>query len=190
MARRMIWHVPKFTWHKGSPAAGSGVNNVGRDIAVSLVSTNPATQNAVPDDAGDWVVKRIIGQYLISMTQALAENYLLHSRIYPVTADDATVALRDLDDDDDAESDFLWHKVEPWALAYNGDLWGNWQLGGNQLPASPFTGGRLGHIDVNVNRKITSGNDLIWHSYFAGGNAPVDDEADLFLWLRMLLVEA
>ncbi len=189
MASRMFWHVPALCWHAGIQAAGSGNQNVLRDIVVSLISTNPPSNSAVPDDLSNFTCKRVVGQYLLIGNEPVAQQHMIHNRVYPTTSDNAAVAIRDLDGADDAESDFLWHKVEPWPSVFNSDLWGNWQTAGNAVPPAAFRNGRMGDVDITVNRTIQDGQDLIWHTQIAGSNAPADDEFDLFLWLRMLVSE-
>lgn len=184
----MFWHVPFNAWHQGAMFLGAGVQNIGRDCIVPLISTNPTGNSPVPDDVSNYVVKRIVGQWMLQGAQAVAENHVIHNRIYPVTSDNVSISLRTLDDDDDAESDFLWHQVSPWPQEYSGDLWGSWQAGSPTLPHGPFSEGRHGNVDVKVNRKIRDGQDLIWHTQISGVNPPVNDEFDLFLWLRCLLV--
>ncbi len=187
-SRNMFWHVPNACWHPGQIAGGTGNQNNARDIVVPLISTNPATNLAVPEDASDFVVKRIVGQYLIQGSQAVAENYIIHNRVYPTLSDAGSIGLRNLDTSDDAESDFLWHLVQPWQTAYDGDLWGNWQEPSGSGAITPFRNGRLGDVDITVSRRIADGQDLIWHTQFTGGNAPADFEFDLYMWIRMLMV--
>ncbi len=187
MAKQMAWHVP--VWHGTQPAAGGGKNNVGRDIIVPLVDTNPpGVANPIPE-LENWLVKRVIGQFMLQGTQAVSEHGFLHHRIYPVSSDNLGITIRDLGNADDAESDFLWHMVEPWSTVYNADVWGNWQAQNSGNPTATWQAGRYGHFDVGVNRRITEGNTLIWHTQINTTNAPVDDEFDLFMWCRVLVQE-
>ncbi len=189
-SRKMFWHVPQACWHAGIVQGGTGNTNNGRDIIVGLVATSPATNLSVPDNVDDFVVKRIVGQYLIQGDEDVANDYVVHHRVYPTTSDATSVAVRDLDSADEAESDFLWHMIEPWSNVQDGRLWGNWNGGGVVKPEVPFRNGRLGDVDITVNRRIGDGQDLIWHTFFAGVALPDDNAFDLFLWIRILLQEA
>ncbi len=185
------WHVPANTWHSGPPGGLSTNLNVGVDIAATLISTDSAANLDVPDSADEYVVERVIGQWMLHGDQASPAPYFVHNRIYPTVSDATTIILRDLTSPDDAESDFLYHSVHPWSSTYDGDIWGNWQQGQQPSPpALPGFMGRHGHVDVRVNRRIRQGFSLIWHTQLKGGVDPVNDEFILYLWLRMLLREA
>lgn len=184
------WHVPALCWHVGSPGASGGIANVGNDIFTPLVQSEDragATLSTVPDAADEWVVERVIGQYHFYGTQPAAMNAYFHSRIYPTLSDETSVALRDLTTQDDAESDFLWHQIDPWSAVYDGDDWGNWQAASSGNPTGERFMGRFGHVDVRVNRRIRQGESLIWHTQIKGPIVPGDDEFWLRLWVRMLV---
>lgn len=182
------WHVPQDCWHSGPPGS-LGHLNVGRDIFIPLVVGNTTTVGATPDAADEWVVERVIGQFLIRGDEDPVANRYLHHRIYPTAADDLTVTLRDLTKIEEAESDFLWHQVDPWASAFDGDTWGNWQLAGNGSPQINAYMGRFGHFDVRVNRRIRQGFALIWHTQLVGSIDPADNEFGIHMWCRVLLRE-
>ncbi len=182
------WHVPGECWHSGTPGA-IGVQNIAEDIATVLIGTDSAGASDVPDAADEYVVERVIGQWMLHGNQATPANMFLHNRIYPTISDQGAIVLRDLVTPDDAESDFLWHQVSPWASAYDTDSWGNWQVPGAGSPSAIGFMGRFGHIDVRVNRRIKQGFSLIWHTQLKGVVDPLDNEFNLYLWLRMLLRE-
>ena len=141
----------------------------------------------VPDAADEWVCERIIGQYLITGNTEPATNAFLHHRVYPGMSDTTSVALRDLTTADDAESDFLWHQVDPWASVNDALVWGTWGSTTNGYPDQRQFMGRMGHVDIRVNRRIRQGEALVWHTQIASAVAPGDSEFQLFLWLRMLV---
>ncbi len=193
--RNTFWHVP--VWSGGQdnePASGlNGTGNEGPDIVNVLVDTNQSLFSLQPE-RDEFVVKRIIGQYRVSGTEtAGAKNRFMAHRVYPVTSDASSVALRDLYSRDDADSDFLWHQVDPWAAQYDADAWGQWQNAEQSgVPAGRQYMGRFGHFDIGVNRRISEGESLIWHTQFSkqGGGTPADDVYFLQLWIRLLVSEA
>ncbi len=183
------WHVPLECWHNGPPGA-LAIQNVGVDIATTLIGTDTAGNLDVPDAADEYVVERVIGQWHLHGNQGTPVNYYVHNRIYPTVSDTSTIILRDLASADDAESDFLWHQVTGWSTTFDTDTWGNWQEPASGVVQPVGFMGRMGHVDVRVNRRISQGFSLIWHTQLQGGVAPIDDEFNLYLWLRMLLREA
>ncbi len=182
------WHVPAGTWESGSPG-GLGVGNIGTDIVQTLISTDSAVNLDVPDAATEYVVERVVGQWMIHGNQATPGHFFVHQRVYPTVSDTDTVVVRDLTSPDDAESDFLWHAVSGWSTQFDTDTWGTWENGGDTSPVNVGFMGRMGHIDIRVNRRIKQGFSLIWHTQFAGAVEPLDGEFNLYLWLRMLLRE-
>ncbi len=183
------WHVPADCWLPSIPG-GLANGNIGVDIAVTLISTDSAVNLDVPDSASEYVVERVIGQWYLHGNQASPGNYWVHNRIYPTVSDADSIVIRDLTSADDAESDFLWHQISGWSAAFDTDIAGNWQNGGDTHFKNADFMGRMGHIDVRVNRKIKQGFSLIWHTQLKGAADPLDGEFNLHLWLRMLLREA
>lgn len=159
------------------------------DIATVLISTDSVANLEVPDAADEYVVERVVGQYMLHGNQASPTNYFTHTRIYPTVSDAGAIILRDLVTPDDAESDFLWHQVAGWSSQWDTDTWGNWQNGGDTVPQPSGFMGRMGHVDVRVNRRIKQGFSLIWHTQLKGAADPINGEFNLYLWLRMLLRE-
>jgi hypothetical protein len=136
----------------------------------------------------NFVVERIIGQYMMSGDESVAASHFVHHRVYVADADSTGISLRNLAVGDDAETSFLWHRVEPWAIEYNGDLWGNWEKGGAATPPATAWQGRHGNVDIRVGRRISGGSDLIWHTQLVPAPA-ANLTMYLKLWLRMLVRE-
>lgn len=181
------WHVPSNCWKATGPGGAGTPSNVGFDIFTVLVGTDVGgTASVVPGAADEYVCERIIGQYMLVSSQLTPEDFFVHHRVYPTISDAASVALRDLTSDDDAESDFLWHSIEAWRASYNNDSFGNW---GPEPADDRYFMGRSGHIDIRVNRRIRQGEALVWHTQLVGAAAPMDDSFFLKLWLRMLVKE-
>ncbi len=184
------WHVPLECWDNGAPG-GIHILNIGNDIATTLISTDSADVGLdVPDNADEYIVERVIGQWNLHGNEASPQSYYVHNRVYPTVSDQSTIILRDLTSPDDAESDFLWHQVSGWDPNFDTDPFGDWTTGLQASPApTPFMG-RHGHVDIRVNRRIKQGFSLIWHTQLSGPANAVDNEFNLHLWLRMLLREA
>lgn len=195
--RGFFWHVPgtatspNYCWDNWSQLApgGGGTGNVLADIVAPLVQTNEGAIVSEMPSRDEFVVERIVGQYMIQAVNITVNRMMMH-RIYPVTADANAVAIRDLFGQDDAESDFLWNRVEPAPSLLDGDVWGNWQnetaAAGPQMPQNYNA---LGHIDVRVGRRLREGEALIWHTQLStvGGGDPADDTYFLRLNLRILV---
>jgi len=185
------WFVPEWGHEFATITPVSGLNNVGSDIVARLVDTDFQAPGDPRQD--NFVVERIIGQYKLSAA-ATAPNFdrMIHHRVYVADSDQATVALRDLYTQDDADSSFLWTHIEGWASNFNGTNWGSWQVGSTAAPAPTFQMGRKGHFDIRVGRRIEEGQSLLWHTQLEPANEPalVDDTWGLLLYARILLREA
>lgn len=185
--REYFWHVPPGTWYTGSPVVLAGNGNVVGDIVVPLVDSE--TTIAIRPQINNYVVERIVGQYMFTADESAPTDRFIHSRVYVADADATSVALRTLDTVDDAETSFLWHQVDPWAITYDTDTFGTWQQSGGGNPQSTPWQGRQGHIDIRVGRRIEGGTSLIWHSQLEPA-PPANDTFFLKLWLRFLVREA
>ncbi len=185
---RYFWHVPNNGWHSSNPNPQLGVGNTNDDIVVPLIDSEIIPVTATPEH-DQWVVERIVGQWLLtSQEDAPVQHHYVHSRIYPVSADSVSVAIRSLQLAEEAESDFLWHHVSPWPTTFDTDTWGNWQTSGAGNPSGETYMGRFGHFDVRVGRRIEQGTALIWHTQMVP--APTaDNDFFLKLWLRLLVRE-
>ncbi len=189
MARnsKMFWHVPSACWYNSSPVALGGIANVGADIVTTLVNTESGEGDVPVND--NFVIERIVGQYMLTGDEVVPTNHFLHSRVYVSDSDSTAIALRSLNTADDAETSFLWHQVDPWHSSWNGDAIGAWQSDG--VAGSPFATpwkGRLGHVDIKVGRRIEAGSSLIWHTQIQASPG-ANDVFYLKLWLRMLCRE-
>lgn len=201
MARRkhrFFWHVPVNAWTVATtmPANGlMGTANVFRDVVIPLVDTNlPAALESDVPERDQFVIERIVGQYMFHSNEVAGVHRMVAHRIYPVTADASAITIRDLWLQDDAESDFLWHKIDPDVSQANGDQWGSWgkqTTGGSSDANHTLYMGRFGHVDVKVGRRLREGEALIWHSQWTdvGGGEPSSDTKWVSLWLRLLVRE-
>jgi len=186
---KFFWHVPgPSCWFVGPPVALGGNANVAGDIVVTLISAEGGEGNRPELD--NFVVERIVGQYMFTADESVAVRHHLHSRVYVADADASSIALRVLTQADDAETSFLWHQVDPWDTAQDGTQFGSWNdSGAGARPRVTPWMGRNGHVDIKVGRQIGGGRDLIWHTTIV--NAPAADNTFyLKLWLRMLVREA
>lgn len=189
--RNMQWHVPPGAWFQGGPGtAGSGIANVGEDIILDLVSTEGlvAGGSAIPDSQGGRIwIERVVGQYNFSGGEVVAVPHFVHHRVYEADSDGASVGLRNLTTQDDAETSFMWHQVDPFPVGYNNLPLGGW--GGQTNLASiatvPFASGRLGHVDIRVGRMLEPGRSLVWHTQISP--VPVGAGYGLRAWIRVLL---
>lgn len=181
------WHVSDVMWHNGPPS-GLHQANVGADLFFVIVQGDVGgVASTVPDASDEWVVERVVGQYAFTGAEVAPANYFMHHRIYPTISDATSVALRDLSSADEAESDFMWHQVDPWSTVYDGDTWGNWQQQSSGNPTGDRFMGRYGHVDVRVSRRIRQGEALIWHTQFVAAAPPQDNAFNGMFWLRALL---
>ncbi len=162
---------------------------MGADQIVTLVNTESVGAQADVSVLDQFVVERIVGQYLMTTIESVAVNRYGHHRVYVADTDATSVAIRDLIIADDAETSFLWHQVDPMSNALQNDIFGTWNHhGAGQPEATPWMG-RLGNIDIKVGRRIDQGSSLIWHTQFEPA-PPADNTWFLKLWLRMLVREA
>ena len=186
--QRFFWHVPLGGWFPGSPGAPGINNNVGGDIISVLVDTE-AVQSDRPD-IDDFVIERVIGQYMLTGSEVVAVDHFVHHRVYVADSDSSSVAVRSLNTADDAETSFLWHRVEAWHENQNADVFGiPWTVAHAAFAATPTPWmGRHGHFDIKVGRRIGGGQSLIWHTELLA--APLgNDTFNLKLWCRVLLRE-
>lgn len=184
------WHAPAWDQHDAQGGVTPLDNaNVGNDIVVELVNTDFADPGDPRQD--NFVVERIIGQYkLNAITGADASDRIVHHRVYVADGDQNSVSLRNIYSVDDADSSFLWHKVDVLTQNSIGKAWGNWAEGDATEPPVPFVDGRLGSFDIRVGRAVPEGRSLIWHTQLKnGGLALDDDEYFLGLWVRVLMRE-
>ncbi len=182
MARgHLFWHVPH--WFEGAPAAGAGIQNVGDSMLAALVDEHDITHLG----QDNFVVVRVIGQYQYNMTAAVALDTYIHSRVYVTTADSTTVALRDLDARDDADSSFLWHNIELYRTQQNNSPAGSW-LNSSSASVNQPSQTRNGSFDITVNRRVEEGTAMVFHGQTSPGFP--DNEFALKLWVRLLMREA
>lgn len=184
---KRTWHVSDNMWYNQIPGFGGLNGNLGNDIVVPLVSSDlelGAGNSAYPE-AESFVVERVIGQFLMVSNTETAVNAFLHHRIYPVEQEFNTFAIRDLSQPENAETDFLWHRVEMWWPQQVNNLFGTWYAIGS---TTPFQDCRMGHFDVKVNRRLRQGECLIFHTQVVGGVAPpVDNTYFIHMWARALV---
>ncbi len=177
----LFWHVPE--WFGGGPASSLGVDNVDQDIFVQLVDTEDVA--ALGQD--NFIVERIIGQYLIVSDAVAPADRFLHHRIYVTMADLTTVNLRTLNTADDADTSFMYHKVELFTVQMAGTPRGTWSSDTAGFSARE-SNARLGMFDIRVGRRVREGESLIWHTMIVP--TPTSDEWHLQMWVRVLLKEA
>ncbi len=183
--QKFFWHVPPDTWSAAGPAVGIGVGNVGPDIVSELISTE-TVQSARPD-VDNFVVERIVGQWMLTGTESPTADRFLHHRIYVADHDALAISLRTLSTADDAETSFLYHRVEPWSAAFVGDPWGTWQARSNgNDPTHQSMMGRHGHLDVRVGRRLEGGQALVWHTQIVN-SPPADNVFRFRAWFRLLV---
>ena len=181
-----FWHVPPGGWYEGSPVIAAGVGNFGNDIVVPLVDAETAAISSKPE-IDNFIVERVIGQYMISTNESIGTQRFMHHRVYVADADLATIALRVLDTASEAETSFLWHKVEYASELLAAAPGGTWQ---NNGPVDSEQGAvdRRGSFDIRVGRRVEQGTALLWHTQLEP--APVaDDLVFLKLWVRLLVRE-
>lgn len=191
-SKQYFWHVPPGCWYGGAVPllAASTFSNVAGDIVVPLIDVESAI-SAKPE-IDQYVVTRIVGQYLMNGDEASGSNRILHHRIYPTDADATGFAIRNIAVEDDAETDFLWHKVDAWAASMDGLAYGDWAVVASGGPAGALFGPRRGHFDIKVNRRVEQGRALVWHTQIGPNPVPAlpaDDTFFLALWLRLLVRE-
>lgn len=188
--RNWYWYCPEWGGNAVDPNPLSGVMNVGSNIVIELVNTDFAAPGDPRQD--NFVVERIVGQYLLTaIATAEGGDRFVHHRVYQADGDQTSVALRELNTQDDADTSFLWHKVDGWSQSRNGVAWGGWaHPGGLNEAQVPFEHGRSGHFDIKVGRRIEEGQSLLWHTQLdAAATPPNDNEFGLFLWVRLLMRE-
>ncbi len=192
MARgKFYWFCPEWDGQAVQGGAAPGIPNIGNDIAISLIDTDFADPGDPRQD--NFVVERIIGQYKVNaVTPAEGGDRVIHHRVYVADSDSTSIALRNLYTADDADSSFLWHKVDVFAPAMIDSAWGNWGKQGTSEPPVPFQNGRLGGFDIKVGRRVEEGQTLVWHTQVHQSVAiPLDDDTFFVqLWIRLLMREA
>ncbi len=177
----LFWHVPE--WFSGPPSVSTGISNVGADIVVDLVNAEQPDGGLAPDN---FVVERVIGQYQL-VSDATGVDRFVHHRLYVTMGDAATLFLRKLDTADDADTSFMYSRVEFFSAGMHQIASGNWaspDIGRINMPATE----RNGTFDVRVGRKVMEGTSLIWHTEVDGG--PASDTYHLKMWVRILMREA
>lgn len=186
------WHVSDEAWDPGAPV-NAGIPNQGVDIVLVLVDTEePVAAEPVVPERDDFVVERIIGQFMIRGEQPVQRNYFIHERVYVVDAGGGVVALRDLAAASEADTSFLYHNVTQWMAEMNSDTWGQWQEAAvdnrpsvsNSMIHGPF------FRDIKVGRRIREGEALIYHWQLVGTVDPGDAEFSVKPWLRTLVRSA
>ncbi len=184
---KLYWHVPE--WNSDNFAGlASGVGNVGGDIVIPLINTDFAAPGDPRQD--NFVVERIIGQYLLTAAaSAAAGSRIIHSRVYVADSDASSIALRSLNTADDADSSFLYHHVGHFDNGAIDKQFGTWQNGGvNEVTGDIGAAGRQGHFDIKVGRKVTEGETLLWHTQISS-LALVNDTWFIQMWVRVLMRE-
>lgn len=185
---KRTWHVSNEMWYQAQPGF-AGNANVGPDILVPMVSSDMEIggANSAYPEAESFVCERVLGQYLFVSNFESPNNMFLHHRIYPVEQEFNTFAIRDLTAPENAETDFLWHRVDPIRPQQFNDVFGTWVDGG--LVGVPFQECRRGHFDVKVNRRIRQGECLVWHTYIMNGLGfvPTDNTCWIQMWARALV---
>lgn len=178
----LFWHVP--SWFEGGPDAGEGdASNVGADLAVALVDEH----DIVHLGQDNFVCERLIGQYQYTSEEVVPLDHYIHSRVYVCQADSTTLALRNLNRQDDADSSFLWHNVELFSTSMAGNTGGDWLSSAFSQLNQPATS-RNGSFDIRVNRRINEGTALVFQGTIIP--IPVNLTFHLKLWVRLLLREA
>ncbi len=184
--KSFFWHVPPGGWYESGPSPTGGVLNVGNDIVVPLIDVE--TVIAAKPELDSFVVERIIGQYHFTGSEAPLVNRYLHHRVYKADADATSFTIRNLQTEDDAESSFLWHQVDPFSTDADGRAYGQWGMTAAGNPDMETFMGRRGHLDIRVGRRVDQGEALIWHTRIFPAPAANDVYA-LKLWIRLLVRE-
>lgn len=192
MARKQFWwHVAGAGWASGDPGS-AGILNVGRDMVLVLVdSEEPTGQEPVVPEQDDFVVERVIGQWMVNGAQAVAANFFIHERVYVVESEPGALALRDLANRREADTSFLYHQVTSWDAGWNADAWGNWNSSGlvSDRPSVFATVGS-NFRDIRVGRKVLEGHALVYHLQIEGVAIPTDGDFNAKFWMRTLLRKA
>jgi len=196
MARKnkgFFWHVGEGMWSDGAPGVQSSTvtTNNGIDIVVVLIDTvEPAAAEPVVPENDNFVVERIIGQWQLRSTAAIARDAFIHERIYLAQVAPASISVRDLASQEQADTSLLWTQVTPWSAEWNNDSWGNWQ-GASVVSDRPgiFRAGGPNFRDVRVGRRISEGEALIYHLQIEASTPPADNEFHLEMWMRCLVRE-
>lgn len=181
MARgNVFWHVPE--WFGGGPSSSLGISNISSDIIVELVNT----ENVATLGQDNFIVERVIGQYKVVSNDATPLERYLHHRVYVTMGDATTVNLRALNTADDADTSFMYHKVEHFSISMHNDVRGTWRETSGDTGAAAEA--RRGMFDIRVGRRVNEGESLIWHTEVSP--LASDDEIHMQMWVRVLLKEA
>lgn len=195
------WYTP--TWGYTASVGLVGANSA----TIELLSPEGDITDRLEEKA--FRVTRIVGQYQIRFDQVTGgttdDLIYIHNRIYTVSGDGTNYFTRDLTAIVDADADMLWNQIDSkYYLEANlaaGDSAGTWGTTGpnstlSQTTIRPFQNGRMGHVDVKVDRRIEEGEGLLWKTQVemldAAGNATAFTAGNMFvyLWLRLLVKEA
>ncbi len=188
-SRNLYWHVPAWYENHQSRVIVDGFGNTNFDIVAELINTDFQEPGDPRQD--NFVVERVIGQYLLAAgTSAEGGDRIIHHRVYVAEGDQDAVNLRDLYTQDDADTSFLWHKVDAYSTNQIDTAWGTWANGDANSPAPAFMDGRLGSFDIKVGRRVEEGTSLIWHTQLKHEGANLTDNTwVLSLWCRVLMRE-
>ncbi len=193
MARsKYHWYAPIWT-DAGPFVPSTGEANIGNEIVVNLLNTDWAP----PGDpiADNFVVERVIGQYMLHSSASAADvDRIVHHRVYVAPSDETTVSLREISLLDDADTSFLWHHVEGFNAGWAGENWGTWRTpnDGQYSATGSSWKGRHGNFDIGVGRYVGEGTSLLWHTSLQSSSFGqlVDDTWALMMWVRVLMKEA
>lgn len=218
MARsRYHWYTPY--WGLAATWAVDNADSATWGQSVELI--NPDTN--ITDDLLQSSVRvtRIVGQYawsfegVESVDSGLNGRQWLHHRVYPVSGDGVNYFTRFLFEEQDADSDFMWHHIES-PMTRIGTMPLVEQQRFNSMaptqevmvnssardllvpPVSDLFMGRRGHVDIKVDRTIDEGQGLLWRTEWGDGNQGSRSlpwinstvgtwDMNLYLWLRMLI---
>jgi len=178
-------------WADGYPE-GAHVGNIGNDLVLPLVVTEEAVANE-PDvpNLDEFVIERVIGQFMLRSFLTGGANTLVHERLYVTpTFDGSTIALRDLESSTEADTSFMYHNVWLYHASHFQDAVSHWGDRSNTgtLPQNVAMHGPC-FRDIKVGRRVKEGECLCLHWQFAasGGGVYEDDIWQCYPWFRVLL---
>jgi len=206
----MPWYTPYWS----QSAASWDMTPVVADTwGVSLLLVNPDGPGV--DQLGETAIRvtRVVGQYRLRTNGGAGWNgtptdqfpCTFHHRVYPVSGDGTNFFLRRLYNDEDADSDWMWHQVDEfdWEGAAQNDStiqpgrqgWLSKAENGSTSMVRPFQTGRFGHFDIKVDRRIDEGEGLVWRTEIDNQTAPqllphagaTEIRWYLDLWIRLFL---
>lgn len=204
MASRLNWEAP-FWGTVSSAGWDMQASNDGITAVLADTYVYDEMGHRVEQVEGPLWIERVVGQarlrFVFADLAGGVSGVDFHHRIYPVSTDDLDVFDRDIQSQGEADSDFMWHKVEyadlntieNGASAFGGD----WLLFNGTHAQKPFADGRNGYFDVKVGRYLREGEALVYKvkgatipnggSWTAQWDSGGSSFCALDLWVRVLL---